>query len=106
MFPRTYPQMANSLLETVRMLDGEKGIDRLFRKRTETLAAQYRSRMANKNLEEKVKELAAIRSEEGYMADWQKINKNTFRLARKKLRYLSDRITMYTSLHFRIGFIS
>jgi predicted ArsR family transcriptional regulator len=83
LFPRTYPQMANSLLETVRMLDGEKGIDRLFRKRTETLATQYRSRMANKNLEEKVKELVAIRSEEGYMADWQKINRNTFRLREK-----------------------
>jgi predicted ArsR family transcriptional regulator len=83
LFPRTYPQMANSLLETVRMLDGEKGLDRLFRKRTETLSAQYRSRMVNKNLEEKVKELAAIRSEEGYMADWQKINKNTFRLREK-----------------------
>jgi predicted ArsR family transcriptional regulator len=83
LFPRTYPQMANSLLETVRMLDGEKGIERLFRKRTENLASQYRARMANKNLEEKVKELAAIRSEEGYMADCQKINKNTFRLREK-----------------------
>jgi iron-sulfur cluster biosynthesis transcriptional regulator SufR len=83
LFPRTYPQMANSLLETVRMLDGEKGIERLFKKRTEALAAQYRQRMADKNLEEQVKELAAIRSEEGYMADWQKINKNTFQLREK-----------------------
>lgn len=83
LFPRTYPQMANSLLETVRILDGEKGIERLFKKRTDLLAGQYRKRMANKNLKEQVKELAAIRSEEGYMADWKKINKNTFQLREK-----------------------
>jgi predicted ArsR family transcriptional regulator len=80
LFPRTYPQMANSLLETIRLMDGEKGIDRLFRKRTENLVSQYRARMANKNLEDRVRELAQIRSEEGYMADWEKMNKNTFRL--------------------------
>lgn len=80
LFPRTYPQMANSLLETIRMMDGERGVDRLFRKRTENLASQYRARMANKDLEQRVQELASIRSEEGYMAGWEKINKNTFRL--------------------------
>jgi DeoR family suf operon transcriptional repressor len=102
LFPRTYPQMANSLLETVRMLDGEKGIERLFKKRTETLAVQYRQRMANKNLDEQVKELAAIRSEEGYMADWQKINKNTFRLSEKNCAICQIASKYTQACHFEL----
>lgn len=78
LFPRTYPQMATSLLETIRILDGERGIERIFRKRTEQLEGEYRARMAEKDLEERVAELARIRSEQGYMADWKKLNKDTF----------------------------
>ncbi|HSE39406.1 MAG TPA: metalloregulator ArsR/SmtB family transcription factor [Acidobacteriota bacterium] len=102
LFPRTYPQMANSLLETVRMLDGEKGIERLFKKRTDTLVAQYRQRMANKTLEEQVIELAAIRSEEGYMADWQKINKNAFRLREKNCAICQIASNYTQACHFEL----
>jgi predicted ArsR family transcriptional regulator len=102
LFPRTYPQMANSLLETVRMLDGEKGIERLFKKRTETLTTQYRHRLANKNLEDQVKELAVIRSEEGYMADWQKINKNTFRLREKNCSICQIASQNMQACHFEL----
>jgi iron-sulfur cluster biosynthesis transcriptional regulator SufR len=77
-FPRTYPQWANSLLDTVRALDGDKGVERLFDKRTEELSRQYRQRLLGKNLQEKVTELAKIRSEEGYMADWEALDEKTF----------------------------
>jgi predicted ArsR family transcriptional regulator len=80
LFPRTYPQMANSLLDTIRNIYGESGVDGIVRVRTKQLEAQYRARITHKDLEQRVKELAAIRSEEGYMADYEKINKNTFRL--------------------------
>lgn len=76
-FPRTYPQLANSLLDTVRALYGDKGVERLFDKRTEELSKQYRERLAGKNLQDKVTELAKIRSEEGYMADWEAIDEKT-----------------------------
>lgn len=78
LFPRTYPQFVNSFLDAIRALDGEGGIERIFAKRTEWLKTQYRARMADKDLENQVKELAQIRTEEGYMADWQRLNENTF----------------------------
>ncbi len=80
LFPRTYPQIANSLLDTIRNVYGENGLDGIVRTRTKQLEAQYRARITHKDFEQRVKELAAIRSEEGYMADYEKINKDTFRL--------------------------
>ncbi|OGF54211.1 MAG: hypothetical protein A2Z21_06245 [Candidatus Fraserbacteria bacterium RBG_16_55_9] len=77
-FPRTYPQLASSLLDALRALGGEEAIDRMFEKRTEWVEAQYRARMADKTLEERVKELARIRTEEGYMADWEVLDQDTF----------------------------
>lgn len=78
LFPRTYAQLAQSLLETIHALDGPKAIERLFDHRTKVLAAHYRARMNSKPLRERVAELARIRTEEGYMADWQELDKNTF----------------------------
>jgi len=78
LFPRTYPQLVNSLLDAIKALDGEEGLERIFEERTERLEAQYRARLADKDLEDQVKELAQIRTEEGYMADWEKPNENTF----------------------------
>jgi len=69
-FPRAYAQMTNSLLDALIDLEGEEGIDRLFAKRTEKLRAEYEKRMEGMSLEEAVDELAKIRTEEGYMADW------------------------------------
>ena len=80
LFPRTYSQVANGLLDALRSLDGDTGINRVFEKRTEWLAAQYRSRMLDKGLEERVKELIDIRTEEGYMADWEKVSDDEFLL--------------------------
>ena len=36
--------------------------------------------MAGKDLEHQVQELAQIRTEEGYMAEWEKVNQDTFLL--------------------------
>jgi predicted ArsR family transcriptional regulator len=72
--------LANSLLDAMRAVDGEGAIDRVFEKRTDWLEAQYRSRMAGKSLAEQVKELAQIRTQEGYMADWEKLDDETFLL--------------------------
>jgi iron-sulfur cluster biosynthesis transcriptional regulator SufR len=80
LFPRTYAQLANSLLETIRALGGAKAIEKLFDKRTEILTAQYRARMADKTLKERVAELAKIRTEEGYMAGWAELDRNTLLL--------------------------
>lgn len=78
LFPRTYPQLVNSFLDAVKALDGDKGLERIFRKRTEWLEAQYRARLNDKDLEAQVKGLAQIRTEEGYMASFEKLDENTF----------------------------
>lgn len=79
-FPRTYTQLANSLLDAIQALEGEVGIERIFEKRTEWLEAQYRARLADKDFESRVAELARIRTEEGYMASWQKRDRNSYLL--------------------------
>lgn len=80
LFPRTYAQFAQSLLEAIQAVEGPKALERLFDHRTELLAAQYRARMNGRSLRERVAELARIRTEEGYMADWEELGKNRFLL--------------------------
>ena len=80
LFPRTYPQLAGSLLDAMKALYGEESIERLFEKRNESLAAQYRARLDGESLKERVAELAQIRTEEGYMADWEALDDETFYL--------------------------
>lgn len=80
LFPRTYSQVANGLLDALRSLDGEGAIDRVFEKRTEWLAAQYSSQMADKGLSGRIENLAEIRTDEGYMADWEQVDEDKFLL--------------------------
>lgn len=79
-FPRSYAQLANSLLEAIQALEGKGGIQKIFKKRTEWLEAQYRARLADKDLEGRVAELALLRTEEGYMAGWEKRDRDTYLL--------------------------
>lgn len=79
-FPRAYGPQMIGLLSAVRELDGSDGLDRIFEKRTEQLAAEYRERIKSDDLEERVRALADIRSEEGFMAGWKRESKDMFRL--------------------------
>jgi iron-sulfur cluster biosynthesis transcriptional regulator SufR len=80
LFPRAYAQVANSFLDAVRALDGDEGIERLFKKRTENLLKEYQKRLDSKSLAERVQELAKIRTEEGYMAECEKIDEESYML--------------------------
>src|SRR5579872_4193799 len=77
-FPRTYEEVATSLLEDVRVLDGDAKIDALFERRRNRQLEQYRARMAGKELPERVAVLAKIRDEEGYLAECEELDNNTF----------------------------
>jgi iron-sulfur cluster biosynthesis transcriptional regulator SufR len=79
-FPRTYSQLANSLIDAVRALYGDAGVERLFDRRTQELAKQYHERLIGKDLKERIAELAQIRSEEGYMSDWEQTDERTYLL--------------------------
>ncbi len=67
-FPQTYDQLAVELLDDLVALDGEEKLDRLFQARTERLSRTYQLRLADKDLPERLEELARLRDEEGYMA--------------------------------------
>jgi predicted ArsR family transcriptional regulator len=68
LFPQAYGPLALALLRQLRDVDGDRKIDQLFDRRTRSLIAAYRKRLAGKSLGEKWQELARIRAEEGYMA--------------------------------------
>jgi predicted ArsR family transcriptional regulator len=68
LFPQAYGPLALTLLRQLRDVDGEEKIDQLFDRRTKSLIADYRKRLAGRSLGEKWQELARIRAEEGYMA--------------------------------------
>jgi iron-sulfur cluster biosynthesis transcriptional regulator SufR len=78
LFPRSYPQLVNSFLDATREAFGEDGINQIFSKRNDSLEQIYSARLQSKSLEEKVAELAQIRTEEGYMAEWEQQDENTF----------------------------
>lgn len=67
-FPRGYEHLANELIEIVNELEDRPGVERLFQRRAERLEVSYRSRIHGRTVQERVRELAEIRSEEGFMA--------------------------------------
>ena len=73
MFPESYKSLTIEVLEEAEDIGGENLVNQLFTKRMESQIQSYTKRLQGKNLNKKVKELAKIRSEEGYMA---KISKN------------------------------
>jgi predicted ArsR family transcriptional regulator len=77
-FPRAYEEVATSLLQDVRALDGDAKIDALFERRRRRQFEQYRARMADKELAERVAILARIRDEEGYLAEHEALDRNTY----------------------------
>ena len=68
LLPRGYDRLAIDLLEDLAALDGEASLRRLFLARNERLSRDYESRLADKDLPDRFRELARLRDEEGYMA--------------------------------------
>ncbi|RSZ55808.1 transcriptional regulator [Massilia atriviolacea] len=67
-FPDTHAQMTVQLIGSIRQLFGEEGLDKLVAQRESEARALYRQACAGPTLEERLAQLAAIRTEEGYMA--------------------------------------
>jgi len=78
LFPRTYEQLAQSLLDDLRTVEGEEKLNALFEHRRKRLLDQYRSRMAGKEFREKVALLAQAREEEGYLAEHAPLGRDRF----------------------------
>jgi predicted ArsR family transcriptional regulator len=70
LFPEGYAELALSLLSSIGNVFGKSGLERLLVIRTRDQIAAYRRRMTGQtSLAKRLKALAAIRTEEGYMAD-------------------------------------
>lgn len=75
-FPDSHGELAVAMLESMRQAFGEEGLDRLVALRTRAQIRAYRERVSPRApLHRKVAALAAIRREEGYMAEWSREGK-------------------------------
>ncbi|RKU06709.1 ArsR family transcriptional regulator [Candidatus Poribacteria bacterium] len=68
LFPTTYANFAVGLMHEVAKFNGPGFINKVFRGRMKSQLETYQQRLEGKTLSERVKELARIRDEEGYMA--------------------------------------
>jgi predicted ArsR family transcriptional regulator len=72
LFPEAYAELTLSLLTSVTEAFGQAGLERLLALRSQQQVAAYRARIgAHDTLAQRLNALAAIRTEEGYMADVQ-----------------------------------
>jgi predicted ArsR family transcriptional regulator len=69
LFPQAYGHLALSMLRQLVKVDGRDKAVQLFAARTRELLRVYRKRLTGFTADRKIKELAKIRDEEGYMAD-------------------------------------
>lgn len=70
LFPEGYAELTLSLMSSIGKVFGKAGLDRLLALRTRDQISAYRRRMTGQaSLAKRLKTLAAIRTEEGYMAD-------------------------------------
>jgi predicted ArsR family transcriptional regulator len=70
LFPDAYAELSVALIEALRDSFGEEGLDRVLVSRCARQRADYAKRIRHSDpLEKKLKELARVRTEEGYMAE-------------------------------------
>lgn len=67
-FPDTHAQLSVQLIGSIRQLFGQAGLDRLIAQREDEARAQYRRACTGRTLGQRLEQLAAARSAEGYMA--------------------------------------
>jgi len=71
-FPESHAELTLEMIAAVRATFGEEGLDRLLAERTRLQLRAYRERIraaGDGSLESRVRALAAIRREQGYMAE-------------------------------------
>lgn len=80
-FPDSHGELAVGILDAARRAFGEKGIEKLLKEREAAQQVSYSAQLKGRNsLAERVKELAKIRDNEGYMAEFEKREDGVFAL--------------------------
>jgi predicted ArsR family transcriptional regulator len=75
-FPKSYSAIAIHALDFIERNMGKEAIEKVLRERQSELFDQYYKRLRDLDFDKRVKELARIRDEEGYMAESKKIAKS------------------------------
>jgi predicted ArsR family transcriptional regulator len=75
-FPKSYSAIATHALDFIERNMGNDGVVKVLQERQEELFDQYYDRLKDLDFDQKVKELAKIRDEEGYMAESKNESKN------------------------------
>lgn len=77
LFPDAHSDFTYDLIVSIRETFGEEGMAALLRNRSEKQIANYTKQMGEGSLEKRLRRLAAIRSEEGYMAEVRKADEGS-----------------------------
>src|ERR1044071_1601709 len=81
LFPEAYAELSVALIDSVKDAFGDEGLERVLTSRCARQRVDYGKRIKpGDSLEKKLKELAKVRSEEGYMAEIRKEGKESFLL--------------------------
>lgn len=72
-FPKSYDLLATQVLDVIRATEGDSRVSQVFAGRMDQLYELYAPRMLGKKLAERVRELARIQEEAGYMARWEEV---------------------------------
>ena len=80
-FPDAHSDLTIELLNSVRQVFGEAGLERLIADREAETERSYKRQLGGcTGLDERVRKLAAIRDREGYMAEWAQAPDGSFLL--------------------------
>jgi predicted ArsR family transcriptional regulator len=69
LFPNDYANLATTVLQLIRRLDGEEKVDKIFQQRAELLATELAARVRGTTLQERLQQVAQILEEQGYMPE-------------------------------------
>ncbi len=78
LFPSGFQNLAMDLLDAVHEQSGHKGVMEVLAARNRKHIERLRTRVENKDLRARVKEVADIFSEDGYMTDWEELPDGNF----------------------------
>jgi len=83
LFPSGNHNLAKDLLDLVQAEAGPIGVMNLLKKRNEMLVKRLKDRLQNKDLVERIAEVAKFFSDEGYMTEWEKLPDGNFVMYQK-----------------------
>lgn len=78
LFPKNYHIFTLEVLRDLENAEGPSAIDNLFRRREKRMAEEYGSLFEGESLEERVRALAELQDEKGYMVRWESREDGSF----------------------------